>query len=80
VNDDETGRPRRILVQARGSSVDLRMELDVGQTTVSGPRSRFGGGRLDFLQMRAQVHLTGRVGNRTIDARAPGSAETFRGR
>jgi len=35
---------------------------------------------MDFLQLRAEFHVTGRLGERTIDFTAPGSAETFRGR
>ena len=38
------------------------------------------GSGLDFLQMRAVYTVRARVGNRTIEFTAPGSAETFRGR
>jgi hypothetical protein len=84
VTIDEVDRPdakgpRQISVRARGSSLALRMDLAVVQTTVTGQPRRFGG-KMDFLQLRAQFHVTGQVGERTIDFTAPGSAETFRGR
>ncbi len=79
VNEAGTNRPKQILVRARGASLELSMDLAVVQTTVTGQHQRFGG-RMDFLQLRAQFHITGRVAGRTIDVHAPGSAETFRGR
>jgi hypothetical protein len=39
-----------------------------------------GGGRTQFLQLRAVYHVTGRVGDRKLDFTALGSAETFRAR
>ena len=45
-----------------------------------GSRGLRGGAGLDFYQLRARFHVVGRVGDRTIDLTAPGSAETFRGR
>jgi hypothetical protein len=75
---DATG-PREISVRARGSSLALRMDLAVGQTTMTGQARRFDG-QMDFLQLRAEFHVTGQVAGRTVDFTAPGSAETFRGR
>jgi hypothetical protein len=79
VDRPDTRGPRQISVRARGSSLALRMDLAVVQTTVTGQPRRFGG-QMDFLQLRAEFHVTGQVGERTIDFTAPGSAETFRGR
>ena len=79
-DDPETGEPRRVVVESRASSVALRLEVeieDVARTRMD--RDGFGAG-LDFYQLRARVHVAGRVGDRTIDFTAPGSAETFRGR
>ena len=79
INEPGTDRPAHILVRARAASLELRMELAVVQTSVTAQHQRFGGG-MDFLQLRAQFHVTGHVAGRTIDVHAPGSAETFRGR
>ncbi|HJN46061.1 MAG: hypothetical protein CL477_13425 [Acidobacteria bacterium] len=79
-DDPETGEPRRIVVQSRGDSVALRLEVDVEDVAMTRmDRERVGAG-LDFYQLRARVHVTGRVGDRSFDFIAPGSAETFRGR
>lgn len=75
-----TGRPGRIVVKARGPSVDLTMEWDVEQAIVTRmPRRAFGGG-MDFYQMRARCRVTGEAGGRSLSFVAWGSAETFRGR
>jgi hypothetical protein len=79
VDEPGTNRPRQIVVSARGSSLALRMGLAVVQTTITGPHRGFTG-QLDFLQLRAQFHVTGQIAGRTLDFTAPGSAETFRGR
>jgi hypothetical protein len=77
-DDPESGRPTRIVVEGRGSGIDLKMDLAVDSAIVTK------GGALsvgpDFLQLRAQYHVTGRVGGQQLDFRAPGAAETFRGR
>ena len=81
INDPVTGRPRSITVTGRSSSLDLRMELTIDNTLVTGMPAGSGlfGGGLDFLQLRANYRVRGRAGRRTIDFAAPGSAETFRG-
>ena len=79
VDQPDRKAPRQIRVRARGSSLSLDMDLAIVQTTVTGQPGRFGG-QMDFLQLRAQFHVTGQVGGRAIDFNAPGSAETFRGR
>ena len=78
-DDPETGAPRRVVVESSSSAVALRLEVeieDVARTRMD--REGFGAG-LDFYQLRARFHVVGRVGDRTIDFTAPGSAETFRG-
>lgn len=79
VDQPDKKGPRQISVRARGASLALRMDLAVVQTTVTGQPRRFGG-QMDFLQLRAEFHVTGQVGERTIDFTTLGSAETFRGR
>jgi hypothetical protein len=79
-NADGGDRPSRILVRASGDEFDATLTLMIGQTTMTRGgegRALFGG--LDFLQMRAVYTVHARVGARTIDFTAPGSAETFRG-
>ena len=84
VTIDETNRagtdsPERIVVRGRSDSVRLTLDMQVAQTTVTPPRAGSFGAALDFLQLRAQYHVSGTVGDRSFDFRAPGSAETFRG-
>jgi len=85
VTIDETNRagtdsPERIVVRGRSDSVQLTLDMEIAQTTVTRPRAGSLGASLDFLQLRAQYHVSGRVGDTPFDFRAPGSAETFRGR
>jgi hypothetical protein len=54
--------------------------LSVEQTATTTMRPGLFGGGMDFLQLRATYHVTGRAGDRSVDFTAPGSAETFRGR
>jgi len=93
-NDPATGRPRRIVVTGRSSSLDLTMELAIEDTVVTNTGGTGGtggtgstggtggvlfGAGLDFLQMRATYRVRGTVGGRAIDFTTVGSAETFRG-
>jgi len=79
-DDPETGEPRRVVVETRGFTMQLRLEVDIDEvTTTRMDRAGFGAG-LEFYQLRARFHVTGRIGERTIDLTAPGAAETFRGR
>jgi hypothetical protein len=75
-DDPTTGRPRRIVVRARGR-LDLTMDIAVDSAIVNR------GGALargpDFLQLRGRYHVTGRVGKDSVDFTAGGAAETFRG-
>ena len=85
VTIDETNRagtdsPERIVVRGHSESVQLTLDMEIAQTTVTRPRAGSSGAALDFLQLRAQYHVSGRVGDKVFEFSAPGSAETFRGR
>jgi hypothetical protein len=77
-DDQATRQPRRIVVEGRSGSIDLRMDLSVAGAIVTR------GGALaegpDFLQLRANYHVTGQAGGQPVNFEATGSAETFRGR
>jgi hypothetical protein len=77
--NDASGQPRTITVRARGAVLDIDVRFDVGSAIVT-PAGGTLGGNLDFLQMRGDYTVSGRAGNRTLDFKAAGSAETFRGR
>ena len=79
-NDPGTGHPRRIRVNGRSSSLDLALELAIDTALVTKTGGDLFGAGLDFLQLRANYRVRGRVGNRSIDFNALGTAETFRGR
>jgi hypothetical protein len=79
-NDPVTLRPRGIVVEGRGASLAITMELNIQDAvTTTMPKGAFGGG-MDFLQLRGRYRVAGQAGNRRIDFEAPGAAETFRGR
>jgi hypothetical protein len=77
-DDPSTGRPGRILVEGRGGTLDLKMDIAVESAivTASGPVAS----GPDFLQLRGRYHVTGRAAGQPIDFTAAGAAETFRGR
>lgn len=77
-DDPTTGRPSRIIVNGRGRDLDLQMDIEVEDAIVT-PGGALAAGP-DFLQLRAQYHVTGRAGGEDVDFRAPGAAETFRER
>lgn len=75
-----TDAPRRIIVKGRSDTLTLMLDLGVAQTTTTRTAAgSFGNGML-FLQLRGTFRVTGVIGDERIDATAPGSAETFRGR
>jgi hypothetical protein len=76
--DPAAGRPARILVRARGASLDLNMDIVVEDAIVT-PGGALARGP-DFLQLRARFHVTGHAGGEAIDFRARGASETFRSR
>jgi hypothetical protein len=82
--DEETASatepPRRMTVEARSDSLELALGVEIVQATVTQWRPGIPGDNLDFLQLRARYHVTGRAGGQPIDFKALGSAETFRGR
>jgi hypothetical protein len=79
-SDPGTGRPRRVVVRGRGPSLDLTLDLDVQDATVTRmPAGAFGAG-MDFYQLRTRARVEGEVGGRRLLFSAAGSAETFRGR
>ncbi|HUR36013.1 MAG TPA: hypothetical protein VM032_19555 [Vicinamibacterales bacterium] len=69
-------RPGRIVVTGRGRDMNLRMDITVESAIVN--RRGITATGPDFLQMRAQYHVTGRAGGQDLDFTAPGAAETFR--
>ena len=71
-----TNRPSRIVVTARGRDLNLRMDIAVEAAIVNRGGALAAGP--DFLQLRAQYHVTGRAGGQDLDFTAPGAAETFR--
>jgi hypothetical protein len=82
---DETNRPgsthpERIRVQGRSSSLSVKLDMTIDQTTVTHMRGGSFGSDLDFLQLRAEYRVTGQAGDKPIDFSASGSAETFRAR
>jgi hypothetical protein len=72
------GVPSEIVVRGRAVAFDMTIRFNV-QDTVVRELGRIGGD-MDFLQMRGEYKVSGRVGTRAIEFAAPGSAETFRGR
>ena len=76
------GRPDRVLVHARGRALDLKLTFAVDRsvrTTMSITKTE-AGPAMDFLQLAGEYAVTGKVGERSIDFTARGSAETFRPR
>jgi hypothetical protein len=72
-------RPARIVVRATGNGLEAMLALAVEQATITQGRQGGIGAGLDFLQLRALYTVHARVGARTVEFTAPGSAETFRG-
>ena len=79
-DDPETGEPRRVVVESRSYALELRLEADIEDVTMTRMDREGLGSGMDFYQLRARFHVVGRLGDQIIDLVAPGSAETFRGR
>ena len=79
-NDPYTGRPRRIMVRGRGSSLNLTLDLAIEDVVATRMGRTAFGGDMDFLQLRARYRVVGNAGSQAIDFTASGAAETFRGR
>ena len=77
---DAQGRPQRIVVRGRGQAIDLTLAFTVDRTvrTAMAMTAAAPGSLTDFLQLGGPFHVTGRVGERTLDFTARGAAETFR--
>jgi hypothetical protein len=77
IDDRETGR---VIVRAHGRAIDLELSLNVEDTvkTAMAMTQAPGASPLNFLQLGGPFHVTGRVGDRTIDFTARGAAETFK--
>ncbi len=71
-----TSRPRRIVVTGRARDFDLTMDIAVESVILNKGGALSAGP--DFLQMRAQYTVKGRVGEQDVSFTAPGAAETFR--
>jgi hypothetical protein len=77
--DNARGEPQAIQVRGRGPAFDVTLHFEVAsRETTRLDRGPLASG-LDFLQLRGTYTVSGRAGERRIDIRAPGSAETFRG-
>jgi hypothetical protein len=85
VSIDETDGdrgPEQIVVRGRGNHVDVALTITVDrevQTDFQMTKSS-AGEVMKFLQLGGMYHVTGRVGDRTLDFSARGAAETFRHR
>lgn len=75
-DDPVTRQPSRIVVRGRARELDLTMDIAVESVIVNR------GGALapgpDFIQMRGQYRVEGRVGGQDLSFSASGAAETFR--
>ena len=80
-DDPALGRPRRIVIEARGPALELRMEVDV-EGAVRTPWAPGAAGEaldtLSLVQLRGIYRVDGRVAGRSVSFSAAGSAETFR--
>lgn len=71
-----TSRPRRIVVTGRARDFDLSMDIAIESVIVNKGGALSAGP--DFLQLRAQYTVKGRVAGQDVSFTAPGAAETFR--
>lgn len=70
--------PERIVVRASGEALAVTLDMTVEGTAVTRMREGLFGAGLEFLQLRTQYRVSGRVRDRRVDFSAAGSAETFR--
>jgi len=80
VSIEETAAPHSVTIKARGQRLDLTLALGVEETvgTRMGLTRLANGQTMTFLQLGGTYHVTGKMGDRTVDFTARGSAETFR--
>jgi len=76
------GRPARVLVHARGRSIDVNLTFAVDRSvgTAMSMTQTGVGPALDFLQLAGEYAVSGKVGDRSLNFTARGAAETFRPR
>jgi len=76
------GEPDRVVVKARGRAIDVSLSLAVERLTRTAmSMTQPGvGPALDFLQLGGEYTVAGKVGERALDFKARGAAETFRPR
>jgi hypothetical protein len=77
--NDTAGRPQRIAISARSTSLNLKMTIDVSSSVTTHMAQGPVAGGVDFLQLRGNYTVSGRASGREVSFSAPGSAETFRG-
>ena len=72
--------PRRLTITARGRRLQVQLVLSVEDSvsTRMGLTRLTTGQGMTFLQLGGTYHVTGRVGDRSVDFSARGAAETFR--
>jgi hypothetical protein len=76
---DEGGKPKTITVQARGSQVELTLQLDVAESIETRMSlTRRAEDAMTFLQLGGDYRVRGKAAGRDISFTARGSAETFR--
>jgi hypothetical protein len=74
------GQPDEIVIKARGRAIDIVLTLTVDRrlrTAMSMTQPGIGPA-LDFLQLGGEYTVTGKVGERELNFRSRGAAETFR--
>ena len=76
------GQPDRVVVKARGRAIEVSLTLAVERLTrnTMSMTQPGVGPTLDFLQMGGEYTVSGKVGERALDFKARGAAETFRPR
>jgi hypothetical protein len=77
-DDPVNGRPRQVVVQGHGDSLNVRLKLTVLGITGTRLGGSFGG-EGEFIQLQARYEVRGSLAGRKIEFTAPGAAETFRG-
>jgi hypothetical protein len=78
--NDAAGRPTRIALSGRSSSLNVTATFTVQSATTTASQEGALARQMDFLQLRGVYSVSGSAGGRQIQFTAPGAAETFRGR
>jgi hypothetical protein len=72
--------PRQVIVRARGAKLEVELTFTAERTERTQLSMTGAANGVDFLQLSGEYHVTGRIGERDVDFRARGSAETFQPR